>query len=163
MNWWKPSNQLQLRRVMARWKRYDLIAIDEVGYVPLADVGAEFLFQVISERAETGGGDRDDELAVLRMDDGVSESATMQGAAGSDHGPGAHYRDRDGIVSLPANDGKEEEEVRRAAGRAVFATPASVTPKRRRPTGVARLHSRRGGRTNPGRMGQTINIRGGPN
>jgi hypothetical protein len=29
-----------------------LIAIDEVGYVPLADVGAEFLYQVVSERAE---------------------------------------------------------------------------------------------------------------
>jgi DNA replication protein DnaC len=31
--------------------KYDLIALDEVGYVPLADVGAEFLFQVISDRA----------------------------------------------------------------------------------------------------------------
>ena len=29
-----------------------LIAIDEVGYVPLAEVGAEFLFQVVAERAE---------------------------------------------------------------------------------------------------------------
>jgi DNA replication protein DnaC len=29
-----------------------LIAIDEVGYVPMADLGAEFLFQVIAERAE---------------------------------------------------------------------------------------------------------------
>ena len=29
-----------------------MIAIDEVGYVPLAEVGAEFLFQVIAERAE---------------------------------------------------------------------------------------------------------------
>src|SRR6266700_2303945 len=38
--------------VMARWSRYDLIAIDEVGYVPLAEVGAEFLFQVVAERAE---------------------------------------------------------------------------------------------------------------
>jgi DNA replication protein DnaC len=35
-----------------RWQRYELIAVDEVGYVPLADIGAEFLFQVISERAE---------------------------------------------------------------------------------------------------------------
>ncbi len=26
--------------------------IDEVGYVPLADIGAELLFQVISDRAE---------------------------------------------------------------------------------------------------------------
>ena len=37
---------------MERWSRYDLIAIDEVGYVPLAEVGAEFLFQVVAEGAE---------------------------------------------------------------------------------------------------------------
>ena len=38
--------------MLARWARYDVIAIDEVGYVPLAELGAEFLFQVIAERAE---------------------------------------------------------------------------------------------------------------
>jgi DNA replication protein DnaC len=48
----EAKHQLQLRRVMARWSRYELLAIDEVGYVPLADLGAEFLFQVIAERAE---------------------------------------------------------------------------------------------------------------
>jgi len=48
----EAKQKLQLRRVMARWSRYELIAIDEVGYVPLADLGAEFLFQVIAERAE---------------------------------------------------------------------------------------------------------------
>lgn len=48
----EAKQQLQLRRVLARWDRYDLIAIDEVGYVPLAEVGAEFLFQVIADRAE---------------------------------------------------------------------------------------------------------------
>ena len=41
-----------VKRLMARWMKYDLIALDEVGYVPLADIGAEFLFQVISDRAE---------------------------------------------------------------------------------------------------------------
>jgi len=46
----KQNNQV--RRMMARWQKYELIALDEVGYVPLADIGAEFLFQVISERAE---------------------------------------------------------------------------------------------------------------
>lgn len=46
----KQNNQV--RRLMARWMKYDLIALDEVGYVPLADIGAEFLFQVISDRAE---------------------------------------------------------------------------------------------------------------
>jgi DNA replication protein DnaC len=34
------------------WSRYDLIVIDEVGYVPLAEIGAELLFQVVSDRAE---------------------------------------------------------------------------------------------------------------
>lgn len=48
----EAKQQLQLRRAMGRWERYDVIAIDEVGYVPLAEVGAEFLFQVIAERAE---------------------------------------------------------------------------------------------------------------
>jgi hypothetical protein len=41
-----------LKRVVTRWLRYDVITLDEVGYVPLAEIGAEFLFQVISERAE---------------------------------------------------------------------------------------------------------------
>lgn len=41
-----------VKRVLARWLRFDLIALDEVGYVPLAEIGGEFLFQVIAERAE---------------------------------------------------------------------------------------------------------------
>ena len=41
-----------LGRALQRWSRYDLVVLDEVGYVPFAQVGAELLFQVISERAE---------------------------------------------------------------------------------------------------------------
>lgn len=41
-----------LGRTLGRWSRYDLIVLDEVGYVPFAQVGAELLFQVIAERAE---------------------------------------------------------------------------------------------------------------
>jgi DNA replication protein DnaC len=41
-----------LRRTLKRWARYELIAIDEVGYVPLAEIGAEMLFEVVAERAE---------------------------------------------------------------------------------------------------------------
>ena len=36
-----------LSRALQRWTRYDLIVLDEMGYVPLAQVGAELLFQVI--------------------------------------------------------------------------------------------------------------------
>jgi DNA replication protein DnaC len=42
----------QLSRVLGRWERIDLICIDELGYVPLAEIGAELLFQVIADRAE---------------------------------------------------------------------------------------------------------------
>jgi DNA replication protein DnaC len=48
----EAKQQLQLSRTLAKWERYDLIALDEVGYVPLAEVGAEFLFQVVASRAE---------------------------------------------------------------------------------------------------------------
>jgi DNA replication protein DnaC len=48
----EAKQQGSVRRVLARWMRYDLIVLDEVGYVPLAEIGAEFLFQVIAERAE---------------------------------------------------------------------------------------------------------------
>jgi DNA replication protein DnaC len=41
-----------VRRVLARWLRFDVIVLDEVGYLPLAEIGAEFLFQVIAERSE---------------------------------------------------------------------------------------------------------------
>lgn len=51
----EAKQQSQVRRVLARWERYELIAIDEVGYVPLAEVGAEFLFQVIADRSERAG------------------------------------------------------------------------------------------------------------
>ena len=42
----------ELSRVTARWTRYDLLIIDEMGYVALAEAGAEMLFQVIAGRAE---------------------------------------------------------------------------------------------------------------
>lgn len=41
-----------LGRALQRWTKFDLIVLDEVGYVPFAQVGAELLFQVVSERAE---------------------------------------------------------------------------------------------------------------
>src|SRR5438045_8610442 len=46
----EAKHQLQLRRVLARGRRYDMIAIDEDGYVPIAEVGAKFLFEAITER-----------------------------------------------------------------------------------------------------------------
>lgn len=46
------QQQNTLPRMLARWLKFDLIAIDELGYVPLAEIGAELLFQLIADRAE---------------------------------------------------------------------------------------------------------------
>lgn len=37
----------QLSRALGRWERLDLICIDELGYVPLAETACELMFQVI--------------------------------------------------------------------------------------------------------------------
>lgn len=81
----EAKQQLQLRRVLARWEHYDLIAIDEVGYVPMADLGAEFLFQVIAERAEKAAVILTTNLPLFGMDPGHPKRAALQGAAGPDY------------------------------------------------------------------------------
>ncbi len=48
----EAQHQHQLSRVLNRWARVELIIIDELAYVAVADLGAELLFQLIAERAE---------------------------------------------------------------------------------------------------------------
>jgi hypothetical protein len=59
------------------YDRYDLIAIDEVGYVPLAEVGAESLFQVVAERAEKAGRYSDYQSAIFGVDTGDPERTSL--------------------------------------------------------------------------------------
>lgn len=42
----------ELGRVVTRWSRYELIVLDEWGYVQMKEAAVELLFQVISARAE---------------------------------------------------------------------------------------------------------------
>ena len=48
----EAQNHGELNRVRNRWLRYELIVIDELGYVMMPDSAAELLFQVIAGRAE---------------------------------------------------------------------------------------------------------------
>lgn len=43
-----------LQRLIQRYVRYDLLILDELGYVPFTKEGAELLFQVLAERHEKG-------------------------------------------------------------------------------------------------------------
>jgi len=48
----EAKNKSELNRITNRWTRYELIVIDEMGYVGVPESAAELLFQVISGRAE---------------------------------------------------------------------------------------------------------------
>ena len=48
----EASDDHKLSRVVARYGRYDLLAIDELGYVHLDAHSAELLFQILTEREE---------------------------------------------------------------------------------------------------------------
>jgi DNA replication protein DnaC len=48
----EAANEHHLARVVARYGRYDLLAIDELGYVHLDERSAELLFQILTEREE---------------------------------------------------------------------------------------------------------------
>ena len=41
-----------LNRLLKRYASYDLLILDELGYVPFSKIGAELLFQVLAERHE---------------------------------------------------------------------------------------------------------------
>jgi len=43
-----------LQRLIQRHARYDLLILDELGYIPFSREGAELLFQVLAERQEKG-------------------------------------------------------------------------------------------------------------
>ena len=43
-----------LQRILKRYARYDLLILDELGYIPFSKEGSELLFQVLAERHEKG-------------------------------------------------------------------------------------------------------------
>jgi len=43
-----------LSRLIQRYSRYDLLILDELGYIPFSKAGSELLFQVLAERYEKG-------------------------------------------------------------------------------------------------------------
>jgi DNA replication protein DnaC len=43
-----------LQRLLQKFARYDLLVLDELGYIPFSKEGAELLFQVLAERHEKG-------------------------------------------------------------------------------------------------------------
>jgi DNA replication protein DnaC len=104
----EAQREHSLSRMLARWSRVELIVIDELGYVPLAEVAAELLFQVIAERAEKAAVIVTTNLPFSEWPQ-VFTNTALQGYARSAHRPGAHHRDGFGVVPLPENPAEEDE------------------------------------------------------
>ncbi len=50
----EAREERNLQRLLKRYSRYDLLILDELGYIPFSKEGAELLFQVLAERYEKG-------------------------------------------------------------------------------------------------------------
>lgn len=50
----EAREERDLQRLLKRYGRYDLLILDELGYIPFSREGAELLFQVLAERYEKG-------------------------------------------------------------------------------------------------------------
>jgi DNA replication protein DnaC len=48
----EARDEYRLKQLTDRLKRYDLLVLDELGYVPFSKAGAELLFQVLADRYE---------------------------------------------------------------------------------------------------------------
>lgn len=50
----ESRQEKSLQRLIQRYARYDLLILDELGYIPFSREGSELLFQVLAERHERG-------------------------------------------------------------------------------------------------------------
>lgn len=50
----EAREEKSLQRLLQRYARYDLLILDELGYIPFSKEGGELLFQVLAERHERG-------------------------------------------------------------------------------------------------------------
>ena len=50
----EAREERELRRLLQRYTRYELLILDELGYIPFSKEGSELLFQVLAERHERG-------------------------------------------------------------------------------------------------------------
>ena len=50
----EARQEKDLQRILKRYGRYGLLILDELGYIPFSQEGAELLFQVLAERHERG-------------------------------------------------------------------------------------------------------------
>jgi DNA replication protein DnaC len=87
----EARDEKRLLRLQRQVAGYKLLIIDELGYVPLSQTGAELLFEVFSQRYERGSTNQ--QSAVRRVDRRVRLRAADRRSARPAHPPRPHPRD----------------------------------------------------------------------
>jgi hypothetical protein len=100
-------------------------------------------------------------LPVFGMDDGVPESAAVQGSAGPYQRSGTHHRNRHRLIPIAADDGGEEEALsREEPGFAEFLPP--WRPLRLKGAALRATPGSGGKNHSPLEIGETKGIQAGP-
>lgn len=78
----------ELARVVGRYVRIELVALDELGYLALLEGAAELVFQVVSEALRARQLDRDQQPALRRVGQDVPRPALAKpSSTASPRGP----------------------------------------------------------------------------
>ena len=101
----EAQHQHQLSRVINRWARVELIIIDELAYVAVADPGAELLFQLIAERAEKATVIATTNLPFSEWTTVFPNARLCKALLRSADRSGAHHRHGHRVLPLPPEPG----------------------------------------------------------
>ena len=86
----EAKDERQLMRFQKMLAAFELLIVDELGFVPLSKSGAELLFEIFSRRYERASTLVTSNLPFKRMDRGVRIGAADWRAAGPTHASRAH-------------------------------------------------------------------------
>jgi DNA replication protein DnaC len=93
----------------ADWERLDLICIDELGYVPLAETACELMFQVIADRAEKAAVIVTTNLPFSEWSQVIPNPRLYKALIDrSADGSSTHHHHRLGLLSVPPHHGAAE-------------------------------------------------------
>ncbi len=89
--------------LVSKYTRYDLLIVDELGYVPFSKEGGELLLQVFAERHERRIRYRDDEPRIRQLDRGLRRRQYDGGSARPSDPQGVHHRMLMGKLQIEGN------------------------------------------------------------
>ena len=122
----EAKDEKRLLRYQKQMASYELLIVDELGFVPLSKSGAELLFEVFSQRYERGSTLVTSNLPFQEWTEVLgSERTADRRAVGSTHPPRPHSGDERRELSLET----EQTQARLTAELLIRPSPAS-TPAR---------------------------------